>query len=594
VTNPPPIADHALLGDRRTAALVSRSGAIDWLCLPRFDSGSCFAALLDPDGGTCELGLDGEPAAPSTRRYLPGTLVLETTLHAPGGEARVLDCLVEDGEDRGERRLLLRVVEGVRGTVPIALHVRPRFDYGGVHPWIRHHGAGVWSAIGGDDGLLCTCDAPLEPDGRHALRANATVRAGERLRLALAYRRPAELDGEVEGPSPGELDAALDATIERWRTWSRRDGDPALAEAHRSAVMLKALTYAPTGAMVAAPTTSLPEGREGERAWDYRYAWIRDSVLASRSLTELGYDDEAEAFRRFVERSAAGSADDLQVFYGVGGERRLPEQRIEALRGYDGAGVNVGNGAADQLQLDAYGHLLEQSWRAFERGRPPDDDYWRFIVDVVDTAVEHWREPDAGIWEWRGDGRQFVYSKVMCWLACDRGLALAERCARKAPERRWRSARKAIREAVEAEGFDARRGTFLQAFGEPALDASVLRLPSTGFIAYDDPRMISTADVLAETLADGGLLRRHDADDGLPGREGAFLACSFWLVECLAGQGRADVAREWFDRASATANDLGLFAEEYDAEGGRMLGNFPQALTHLAHIEAVLALAAHG
>jgi GH15 family glucan-1,4-alpha-glucosidase len=586
-----PTANLALLGDRRTAALVDRQGAVRWLCLPRFDSGACFASLLDPSAGSCEVGLDGDPDGAPQRRYLPGTLVLETTLRHAGGEARVLDCLVDDGTDRGEERLLLRVVEGVRGEVPMRILVAPRFDYGVLRPWVRRHDEHRWSAIGGDDGLLCTCDAPFEPDGRHALRARATVREGERLRLALTFRRPADLEADDSAPGPDALDAALAATIERWRGWSDRDRRAGLEAAHRSALVLKALTYAPTGAMVAAATTSLPEGHDGERAWDYRYSWIRDSVMASRSLTELGYEEEADAFRRFIERSAAGSTEDLQVFYGVGGERRAPEQSIDGLRGYDGAGVTIGNGAATQLQLDAFGHLLGQSWRAYERGHPPDDDRWRFIADCVDAAAGGWQQPDNGIWEWRGDGRDFVYSKVMCWLACDRGLRLAEACGREAPVQRWAAAREAIAAAIETRGYDAWRGTFLQAFGLPDLDAAVLRLPSTGFIAYDDPRMLSTADVLAEALDDGGLLRRYDSDDGLPGREGAFLACTFWLAECLAGQGRLDAARAWFERASATANDLGLFSEEYDAGAGRMLGNFPQALTHLAHIEAALAIA---
>jgi GH15 family glucan-1,4-alpha-glucosidase len=589
----PPIADLALLGDRRTAALVARDGAVRWLCLPRFDSGACFASLLDPHGGTCGLAFDGDRPNAAERRYLPGTLVLETTLRHAGGEARVLDCLVDDGAERGEERLLLRVVEGVRGEVPIRVLVAPRFDYGAVRPWIRRHGD-RWSAIGGDDGLIIACDAPLEPDGRHVLRARATVREGERLRLALTYRRPADLEADDTAPAPEALDAALDATIERWRAWSARDDATGLEAAHRSALALKALTYEPTGAMVAAATTSLPEGHRGERAWDYRYSWIRDAVMASRSLGELGYDAEADAFRRFIERSTAGSSEDLQVFYGVGGERRAPEETLGGLRGYDGADVNVGNRAATQLQLDAYGHLLGQSWRAYERGHTPDDDYWRFLADCVDAAVRSWEQPDNGIWEWRGDGRHFVYSKVMCWLACDRGLRLAEACGREAPVERWTDARTTIAEAVDERGYDHQRGTFLQAFGLPDLDASVLRLPSTGFVAYDDPRMLSTAEVLAEALDDGGLLRRYDGDDGLPGREGAFLACTFWLVECLAGQGRHDEARLWFDRAAATANDLGLFSEEYDVEGGRMLGNFPQALTHLAHIEATLALTRDG
>jgi GH15 family glucan-1,4-alpha-glucosidase len=589
----PPIADYALLGDRHTAALVSREGSVDWLCLPRFDSGSCFARLLDPAAGSCTIALGCPADAPPSRRYLDGTMVLETTLHGAGGEVRLLDCLVDDAAERGEERVLLRIVEGVRGAVPVRLRVEPRFDYGEVEPWVRHHAELLWSAIGGDDGLLCWCDASLERAGRHALEATATVHGGQRVRLALAYRRPAKLADHPAAPTGAELDAALEGTLERWRAWSARGrgGVPGAAAANRSALVLKALTYAPSGAMVAAATTSLPEGAHGERTWDYRYSWIRDAVLATRCLAELGFEADADAFRRFIERSAAGNAADLRVFYGVGGERRMPEQQLD-LRGYEGGTVRVGNVAATQLQLDAYGHLLEQSWRAFQRGESPDDDYWRFIVELVDAAVERWREPDAGIWEWRGDGRHFVYSKALCWLACERGLALAERCMRKAPERRWRAARDEIREAVLAEGYDEGRGTFVQAFGLPDLDASVLRLPGFGFVAYDDPRMLSTADVLAGGLEDGGLLRRYDSDDGLPGREGAFLACTFWLVECLALQGRHDDARGWFDRAMGTANDLALFSEEFDPASGRMLGNFPQALTHLSQIEAALALGA--
>jgi GH15 family glucan-1,4-alpha-glucosidase len=591
--DPIPIADYALLGDCRTAALVSRSGAVEWLCLPRFDSGSCFGALLDPRAGSCVVELDEPAATPPARDYLDGTLVLETVLRGEGGEARVLDCLLL-GEERGDRRVLLRVVEGVRGTVRIRQLVEPRFDYGTVAPWIRHHGGGLYSAIGGNDGLLCFSDAGLEPDDDRRLVARASVRAGERVRLSLEFRRPETLDDGVTAPSPEDLDAALEATVAQWREWADRC-QPEAADAagvRRSALVLKALTYRPTGAMVAAATTSLPEGTDGTRTWDYRYAWIRDAHLASGCLTDLGYEAEAGAFRRFIERSAAGSATELHMFYGVGGERRLHETELPELAGWGGAKpVRVGNDAAGQLQLDAYGHLVSQSWRWFELGHPPDDDYWRFLVDLVDAAVERWREPDAGLWEWRGDGKHFVYSKAQCWVAANLGLELAERCMRKAPERRWRRARDELREAIEAEGFDAERGTFLQAFGETGLDAAVLRLPAVGFVEYDDPRMVSTADVLAAELEDGGLLRRYDADDGLPGREGAFLACTFWLAELLARQGRGELAREWFDRAVATANNLGLSAEEFDPAAGRMLGNFPQALTHLAHIDAALALA---
>lgn len=588
------IADYALIGDCHTAALVSGEGAIDWCCMPRFDSGSCFGRLLGPHAGTCIVAVDGDDGS-QRRDYLEGTLVLATQLRTAGGEARLLDCLaIQEGQhERRHERLLLRVAEGIRGAVPLRLLVEPRFDYGEVRPWIRHHGDGTYSAIGGNDGLLCWSDAALAPTGDHALEAHVAVRAGERIRLAVAYRRPEELDGRPAPLEPEALDRALEHTVDWWREWSGRarvEAADAVAM-RRSALVIKALSYAPTGAIVAAPTTSLPEAPTGERTWDYRYAWIRDAVLASRSLTRLGYEVEADAFRRFIERSAAGSARDLQVCYGVGGERRLTESSADALAGFGGTGtVRLGNGAAVQRQLDAYGHLVEQSWRWYERGNAPDDDYWRFLVDLVEAAVECWREPDRSLWEWRGEPRHFVYSKALCWLAVHRGLELAERSMRKAPERRWRRARDEIRDAILSEGYDAERGTFLQAFGEPHLDAAVLRLPTIGFVDYDDERMLSTVDVVGEALDDGGLLRRYDADDGLPGCEGSFLACTFWLVECLARQGRLVRARETFDRAIATANALGLFAEQYDPAAGRMLGNFPQALTHFAHIEAALAL----
>ena len=590
----PPIADYAVIGDCHTAALVSRGGAIDWCCLPRFDSASAFGRLLHPEAGTCVVEAEG--GEPGERAYLDDTLVLATTLRAAGGEARLYDCFaVGAGDRRGdERRRLLRVVEGQRGSVPIRLLVRPRFDYGELAPWIRRHGPGLYSAVGGDDGLLCWSDAGLAPDEHDGLRGQAVVRPGERVRLVLEFRRPEALDDGLDAPLAAEVDEQLDAAVAWWRAWSGRstfdgaDADGVL----RSALVLKALTYAPTGALVAAATTSLPETADGRRTWDYRYSWIRDAVLSARSLAELGFEAEADGFRRFIERSAAGSAEQLQVFYGVGGERRLPEATLGHLEGEDGTGpIRIGNAAAGQLQLDAYGHLLEQSRRWFERGHSPDDDYWRFLVRLVDCAAERWREPDRGIWEWRGEPRHFVHSKALCWAALEHGIELARRCGRRAPERRWRKQRDAVRAAIEHEGFDAGRGTFRQAFGEPELDAALLRLPAVGFLDYDDPRMVGTVDAVREELEEDGLLRRYALDDGLPGREGAFLACTFWLAECLARQGRVEEARGAFDRAIATANDVGLFAEEFSAREGIMLGNFPQALTHLSHIEAAVALA---
>jgi GH15 family glucan-1,4-alpha-glucosidase len=592
----PAIESYALLADCHAAALVSREGSIDWCCMPRFDTGAMFARLLDPDAGCCQVEVtDGQVGE---RRYLESTLVLDTTLRGEAGEARLLDLMPFDDPLQPERehRALLRVVEGVRGSVTVRFTVRPRFDYGEVTPWLRHHGRGVFSAIGGDDGLLLALDGGLEPDGEGGLRGEVTVRAGERARLLLAFRRPEELDREeYPPPDPEVLDAAVEATVERWREWTGR-GRVDDEGVRRSAIVLKALTYAPTGAMVAAPTTSLPETLEGpasgeHRTWDYRYAWIRDAVLATHTLTELGYDEEANQFRRFVERSAAGSAKDLRVFFGVGGERRLTEQELDHLRGYRGAGpVRAGNAASAQLQLDAYGHLLQQSWNWTELGHPPDDDYWRFLLELVDAAAEQWSEPDRGLWEWRGAPRHFVHSKVLCWVALDRGLALAERSLRKAPVRRWREAREAVREAVLSKGFNARRGTFVQAFGSSDLDAAVLRLPAYGFIPYDDERMVSTVAVVRAELEEDGLVRRYDADDGWP-REGAFLPCTFWLARCLAGQGELAEARAVYDRALATATDLGLFPEEFDVRKGTALGNFPQAFTHLAHIEAALTLA---
>jgi GH15 family glucan-1,4-alpha-glucosidase len=569
-------------------ALVSDRGSIDWCCLPRFDSGALFARLLDPEGGHCSI----EAERVLGRRYLERTLVLETRLAGEGGEARLLDFFVISEE----RPWLVRIVEGVGGSLELKAEVVPRFDYGAVSPWLRAAGGeNSFAAIGGDDGLLIQADFELEVVDHHRLEGKLTVTDGERRRLSLGYRRPVELEplDRFEGLDPGRIDTALEQTVERWREWSSRLSGDALdfEGVARSAAVLKALSYEPTGAIVAAPTTSLPEARDlgGSRNWDYRYSWVRDSALAARSLAELGGEEEADAFRRFIERSAAGHAGDLQVLFGVGGERRLGEEELDHLDGYRGATpVRAGNAAAGQFQLDAYGQILDQSWSWHCRGNSPDDDYWRFLADLVDTACERWGEPDRGIWEWRGEPRHFVHSKALAFSAIDRGIRIAEDTGREVPER-WREARQEVREAILARGYDERRGTFVQAFDRPDLDAALLRLPAVGFIEWEDERMIGTADAIREQLDLGGLLRRYDADDGLP-EEGAFLTCSFWLATCLAHQGRREEAHEAFERAAATANDLGLYSEEYDPERERMLGNFPQALTHLSHIEAAVAL----
>ena len=588
----PPIADYALIGDCHGVALVSRDGAIDWCCVPRMDHGSCFGRLLDRRrGGYCAIELNGAPAAAPVHEYVQDTLVVATTLAGDAGQARIVDGFSTPGAESGPE--LLRIVEGVRGTATVRLTVAPRFDYGEVDPWIRRHGRDVFSATGGDDGLVIWSDAPLAVEDSAALGATVTVRAGERVRLSIVARAPERIDAEPPvAPLPGEIDARLDATVRWWREWAAGHA-PAHREALRSALVLKGLTYAPTGAIAAAATTSLPEGPG--RTWDYRFSWIRDSVLAARSLASLGFEAEADAFRRFIERSSAGRARDVQVLFGLGGERRLVEQEIASLEGWRGHGpVRAGNAAHSQLQLDAFGQLVEQSWAAYERGQAPDDDWWRFIVELVDTAVERWREPDCGIWEWRGEPRHFVHSKAHCWAAIDRGLQLAQACLRQAPQRRWQRARREIRKAIESDGYDARRGVFVQAFGARALDAALLRLPAVGFVAYDDERMVRTVDAIAEELGEDGLLYRYRGEDGLAGDEATFVPCTFWLATCLARQGRAEEARAAFDRALAAATPLGLFSEEYDPRSGELLGNFPQALTHLSHIEATLALAGDG
>ena len=591
----PPIGDYALIGDCHSVALVSRHGSIDWCCMSRFDSGSSFGRILDWEkGGYCSIE-PTEPGDEPLRTYVEDTLVLATTFRTSGGEAVLNDCFaMRRGGARTPRRQLLRFVEGKQGRVELRLRIAPRFDYGGVRPWIRHHGRRLYSAVGGDDALVLSGDIELSPSDEHGLEAVFTVRPGERVRLSIVSIEPERIDPDPpEPPDPDELDRRFDETVKWWRRWSSGDhlDGPDGPAAKRSAIVLKALTNATTGAVVAAPTTSLPEAIGGGRNWDYRYSWIRDSQFTVRSLGDLGFEAEADGFRRFVERSAAGSAETLQIVYGVGGERRLVEMEISGLEGYrKSAPVRVGNAAAEQLQLDAYGSVLDLSWEWHQLGSSPDDDYWRFLLSVVDTAAARWSDPDHGIWEMRGRPRHFVHSKAMCWVALDRGLRLAEDSLRKAPTSRWVKCRDAIRRAVETKGYDKDRGVFVQSFGSKELDAALLLLPEFDFVPYEDERMIRTADAIAEELDDGGLLRRYGGDDTLDGDEGAFVPCSFWLAECLARQGRLEQARQVFDRAIATSNDLGLFSEEYDTAKGELLGNFPQGLTHLSHIAAAVAM----
>ncbi len=591
-----PIDDYALIGDCHTAALVSHQGSIDWCCLPRFDGGSAFGRLLDAEhGGYCQVRPTGRTQWRSSRAYVEDTLVLETRFQGSTGEARLLDLFLVDAEAEPWERRLLRVIEVDRGTVGFELQVVTRFDYGAVAPWVRRHGPRLHSAIGGNDGLVIYCQADLQENSRQELTGRAKLAAGERVHLLLSYM-PAELvSASPSEPDIDDLDDDVKRTIEWWREWSSTVD---LAGTNRtgarcSATVLKGLTYQPTGAIVAAPTTSLPEVIGGKRNWDYRYAWIRDSSFSSREFADIGCEPDADAFRDFVMRSAAGHAGDLQVVYGIGGERRLVVNELSALSGYrESTPVRVGNAAGTQRQLDAYGEVVNLSWRWHRRGHSPDDDEWRFLASLIDHAAESWSSPDQGIWEWAGEPDHFVHSKVLCWSALDRGLRLADECMRRAPVRKWTRARDACRRAIEGRGFDKPRGTFVQAFDRRELDAALLLLPTVEFVDWSDDRMLGTVAAIREDLDAGeGLLYRYRRRDGLSGREGAFLCCSFWLAECLVHQDKLGEATEVYEKAVSAGNDLGLFPEEVDPKSGEALGNFPQALTHYAHISATIALA---
>jgi GH15 family glucan-1,4-alpha-glucosidase len=591
----PPIDDYGLIGDCHGTALVSRGGSIDWCCVPRFDSDSCFGRLLDWDkGGFCSIAPTTEHE--SSRRYIENSLVLETTFRAANGAVRILDCFaMRPGGRQRPHRQILRIVEGLDGEVELGMKVAVRFDLGELRPWIRRVDGQTFVAVGSDDGLVIWSDASLEFVNEHDLGATLSIGPDHRKRLSIQFEWPQNLDRESRRiPNPGECDARLEETLAWWERWTARarlaGGDRGAAT--RSAIVLKALTYAPTGATIAAPTTSLPETPRGERNWDYRYSWVRDSTFTVASLGRLGFSAEADGFRRFIERTAAGSPDDLQIAYRIDGNRRMTELTLDSLEGYRGARpVRIGNHAAQQLQLDVYGELLELAWRWWRRGHAPDADYWRFLCKLVETTIVRWKEPDHGLWEVRGEPQHFVHSKVVCWAALDHGLRLAEECSLEASIDEWKRTRDEILTAIEERGYDDERGVFVRAFDTRDMDAALLLLPGVGFVDYDDPRMLRTVDAIRVELEEDGLIHRYRTDDGLHGKEGMFLACTFWLAECLARGGRRGEALKVFERASATANDLGLFSEEYVVEAGAMAGNFPQGLTHLSHISALAALA---
>jgi GH15 family glucan-1,4-alpha-glucosidase len=581
------LEDYALLGDMQAAALVGRNGSIDWLCLPRFDSSSCFTALLgDERHGRWQLAPAGDGIA-AQRRYRPGTLILETDFEGPDGAVRVIDFMPRRG--KGPPRVM-RIVEGLRGRVPMRMELSLRPEYGSIRPWIEPASDGA-IATNGPDAFRISTPLPLTvEDG--TVSTEFTVVEGARERITLTWHLSYE-----EAPPVEDADSALARTEAWWSDWSGRcqyDG-PYREEVLRSLIVLKAMTSETTGAVIAAPTTSLPEELGGVRNWDYRYCWLRDSVLALEALLDSGYVDESLAFRDYLLRVGTGDPAAIQIMYGVGGERRLTEFELPDLPGYEGSKpVRIGNAASEQFQLDVYGEVAAVMFIGAERlGRMEARLWprWRAIVDYVETL---WQRPDDGIWEARGPQRHYTYSKVMAWVVFDRAVRAAERFELDAPLDHWRQVRDEIHAEVCEQGYDPERRTFTQYYGSKELDASVLNIPIVGFLPATDERVTGTIDAVARELGRDGFVSRYstaDTDDGLPGDEGQFLACSFWLVNALARNGRVREARSLFDRLVGLSNDLGLLAEEYDVTHRRQVGNFPQAFSHLTLILAARAIA---
>jgi GH15 family glucan-1,4-alpha-glucosidase len=581
------IEDYALIGDCQTAALVGRNGSIDWLCWPRFDSPACFAALLGtPENGYWRIS-PVDRSAKVRRAYRAGTLILETEFETGEGAVTLTDFMpVRSGQSD-----LVRIVTGRRGRVAMETEGVLRFDYGASVPWVTL-GADRLSAravAGPDMALLCS-PVPLENRERRTW-AKFEVGAGEEIAFVLTHS-----ESHLEAPRKVDPHQALAQTEAFWKDWSARCnvGGEWSGAVCRSLITLKALTYAPTGGMVAAPTTSLPEKIGGVRNWDYRYCWLRDATLTLLAMMDAGYYDEARAWREWLVRAAAGSPDQMQIMYGIGGERRLPEFELPWLAGYEGSKpVRIGNAAAAQLQLDVYGELMDALWQACKGGLTGHDIAWGLQQALLEHLTKAWVQPDEGIWEIRAPPRHFTHSKVMAWVAFDRGIKMVESFQLSAPVERWRELRERIHADVCEHGFSRKRNAFVQSYGSEELDASLLQIALTGFLPATDPRVVSTVDAIREELTVDGLVMRyrsHESVDGLPRGEGVFLACSFWLADNLCLQGRWDEARELFQRLVGLANDVGLLAEEYDPVARRLLGNFPQAFSHVGLVNTAMNL----
>ena len=578
--------DYGLIGDTQTAALVGRDGSIDWLCLPRFDSPACFAALLGDCGhGRWLIRPTGAPAM-GTQRYRGESLVLETEFTTAAGAVRVLDCM----PPRRSEADVVRVVEGIRGEVEMEMDLVVRFDYGSIVPWARRID-GMLRLIGGPDALSLWAPVPIHGENL-TTKARFTVRAGERLPFLLVWHRSHEAP-----PPPIDPLAALDETQRFWDDWARRctyDG-PYRADVVRSLVTLKALTFAPTGGIVAAATTSLPEKIGGVRNWDYRFCWLRDATFTLYALMQSGYTEEAAEWRNWLLRAVAGDPADLQIMYGAAGERRLTELQLDYLPGYHGSRpVRVGNAAVEQLQLDVYGEVMDALYVALRSGVPTDRDVWALQRQLMSFLERGWDQPDEGIWEVRGPRRHFTHSKVMAWVAFDRAVKTVERFGMAGPVDEWRRIRARIHEEVCSRGFDAARGTFTQFYGSTQLDASLLMLPLVGFLPPQDPRVTGTVRAIERELVEDGLVMRYPTEphvDGLPPGEGAFLACTFWLADNYVLQGREEEAQRLFERLLSLKNPLGLMSEQYDSAERRQVGNFPQAFSHVSLVNTARNLA---
>ena len=586
----PPLETYGLIGNMLSAALVGRDGSIDWLCLPRFDSPACFAALLGgPEHGRWLLAPEGAVVR-STRRYLPDTAVIETTFETERGAVALIDFMpLSEDEEKVD---VVRIVRGVRGEVAMRMELVLRFNYGHAVPWVRRRDYGI-SAVAGPDAVELHTDAPLEG---HDLKTHSafTVREGESVPFTLSYHRSHKTPHFV-----ADRNESLEATVEWWRQWTGRcrfhcDHESWREAVRRSLITLKLLTFAPTGGIVAAPTTSLPEALGGARNWDYRYCWLRDSTLTLYALLNAGYRDEANAWRHWLLRAAAGLPEQLHIMYGIAGDRWLPELEVPWLPGYaDSRPVRVGNAAVSQRQLDVYGDVMDAFHAARVSALAPLAEAWRLQKSLLRHLEGVWREPDHGIWEMRGPPRAFTHSRLMCWLAFDRALKSSEKVALEGPTERWGAVRDEIHADICAHGFDARRNTFVQHYGGDALDASLLLLPQTGFLPVDDPRVAGTVAAVERELMVDGFVRRYateQVDDGVGGDEGAFLACSFWLADAHAQLGHVDAATELFERLLGVRNDLGLLAEEYDPVARRQLGNFPQAFSHVGLVNTAFNL----